>query len=56
MLIYFVKFVESKYRIDINAAAVSQLNRAITHGHEKGVFVLPKGGLLYTPLVYPLIP
>ncbi|KAF9065322.1 hypothetical protein BDP27DRAFT_1229161 [Rhodocollybia butyracea] len=37
------KFVESKYKIDVNASAASQLNRAITSGNEKGVFVLPKG-------------
>lgn len=37
------KFVESKYRIELNAAASSQLNRAITTGSEKGTFVLPKG-------------
>jgi|SRR5882762_2434744 len=27
----------------MNAAAASQLNRAIAHGAEKGTFVLPKG-------------
>ncbi|KAK0503044.1 hypothetical protein EDD18DRAFT_615744 [Armillaria luteobubalina] len=37
------KFVESKYHIDLNNTAASQLNRAITSGHEKGVFILPKG-------------
>jgi histone H1/5 len=29
--------------VEMNAAAASQLNRAITHGAEKGTFVLPKG-------------
>jgi len=37
------KFVESKHHVEINASAASQLNRAIAHGAEKGVFVLPKG-------------
>ncbi|KIY51048.1 hypothetical protein FISHEDRAFT_71342 [Fistulina hepatica ATCC 64428] len=37
------KFVESKYDIDLSAAAASQLNRAIAAGSEKGTFVLPKG-------------
>ncbi|KAF9002019.1 hypothetical protein BDQ17DRAFT_1426298 [Cyathus striatus] len=37
------KFVESKYHIYLNATAASQLNRAITSGSEKGIFVLPKG-------------
>ncbi|KAJ3726179.1 hypothetical protein C8R42DRAFT_575540 [Lentinula raphanica] len=37
------KFVGSKYKIDVNASTASQLNRAITSGSEKGVFVLPKG-------------
>ena len=31
----------------MNAAAASQLNRAIAHGAEKGTFVLPKGLSLY---------
>ncbi|CAK5279601.1 unnamed protein product [Mycena citricolor] len=37
------KFVESKYKVEVNAAAASQLNRAITSGSERGQFVLPKG-------------
>jgi len=37
------KFVETKYHIDMNALAASQLSRAITTGSEKGIFVLPKG-------------
>jgi hypothetical protein len=39
----FTQFVESKYKIELNAAAASQLNRAIASGHEKGLFQLPKG-------------
>ncbi|KAF7978097.1 hypothetical protein HWV62_1498 [Athelia sp. TMB] len=37
------KFVEQHYAVEMNAAAASQLNRAIAHGAEKGTFVLPKG-------------
>jgi histone H1/5 len=37
------KYVELKYNIKIDATAASQLNRAIAHGSEKGIFVLPKG-------------
>ncbi|KAF8136306.1 hypothetical protein EV363DRAFT_1319249 [Boletus edulis] len=37
------KFVDSKYHLTMNAAAASQLNRAITHGMVSGNFVLPKG-------------
>lgn len=37
------KFVETKYKIHPNQTSNSQLARAITHGAEKGIFVLPKG-------------
>jgi len=37
------KFVETKHHVAMNATAASQLNRAIAHGAEKGIFVLPKG-------------
>jgi histone H1/5 len=37
------KFIEAHYAVEINPAAASQLNRAIAHGADKGVFVLPKG-------------
>ncbi|ETW85454.1 hypothetical protein HETIRDRAFT_246587, partial [Heterobasidion irregulare TC 32-1] len=37
------KFVEIKYKIYPNQTSNSQLARAITHGAEKGIFVLPKG-------------
>jgi hypothetical protein len=39
----YPQFVEEKYKVEMNAAAASQLNRAIAHGAEKGTFVLPKG-------------
>jgi len=37
------KFIEAHYAVEINPTAASQLNRAIAHGADKGVFVLPKG-------------
>ncbi|KAJ7343669.1 hypothetical protein DFH08DRAFT_702130 [Mycena albidolilacea] len=37
------KFVESKYKVELNPSTASQLNRAITSGSERGTFVLPKG-------------
>ncbi|KIK93165.1 hypothetical protein PAXRUDRAFT_829247 [Paxillus rubicundulus Ve08.2h10] len=37
------KFVDSKYHLPMNTASASHLNRAITHGADKGNFVLPKG-------------
>lgn len=40
---YLCKFVETKYHLDLNATAASQLRRAIVAGNEKGTFVLPKG-------------
>lgn len=40
-----LQFVEHKYHIDLNSLTASQLNRAITSGSEKGIFLLPKGPL-----------
>ncbi|KAJ7738482.1 hypothetical protein DFH07DRAFT_82233 [Mycena maculata] len=37
------KFVETKYKVELNPSTASQLNRAITSGSERGTFVLPKG-------------
>ncbi|KAJ7063114.1 hypothetical protein C8F01DRAFT_1209479 [Mycena amicta] len=37
------KFIESKYKVEFNAAHASQLSRAITTGSERGTFTLPKG-------------
>ncbi|EJD05964.1 uncharacterized protein FOMMEDRAFT_18190 [Fomitiporia mediterranea MF3/22] len=37
------KFIESKYKITMDAFHTSQLSRAIVSGSEKGTFVLPKG-------------
>jgi histone H1/5 len=46
------QFVEENYKLEINAAATSQLNRAIAHGAEKGTFVLPKGRYVLLLNVY----
>lgn len=35
--------METKYKVELNAAATTQLAKAIVSGAEKGVFVLPKG-------------
>ena len=40
------QFVETKYKVELNAAATTQLAKAIVSGSEKGVFVLPKGNAL----------
>ncbi len=37
------RFVETKYKIEFGAAQTNQLNKAISHGADKGVFALPKG-------------
>ncbi|KAJ3763739.1 histone H1 [Lentinula raphanica] len=37
------KYAEEKYKLEMNASHLSQLNRAITHGAETGMFMLPKG-------------
>ncbi|OSX64932.1 hypothetical protein POSPLADRAFT_1053735 [Postia placenta MAD-698-R-SB12] len=37
------KYISEKYKLDIEGANASQLNRALTHGAEKGVFAFPKG-------------
>lgn len=39
------QFVETKYKVELNAATNTQLSKAIISGAEKGVFVLPKGKL-----------
>jgi len=37
------KYIETKYKVEMNASATSQLSRAIISGVEKDIFVLPKG-------------
>ena len=41
------RFVETTYGLELGPAQVTQLNRAISSGAEKGTFYLPKG----TPVV-----
>lgn len=37
------RFVETIYNLELGPAQVTQLNRAISNGAEKGTFYLPKG-------------
>jgi histone H1/5 len=37
------QYAEDTYHLDMTAANIYQLNRAITTGTESGTFVLPKG-------------
>jgi hypothetical protein len=37
------RYVETTYSLDLGPAQVTQLNRAISNGAEKGTFYLPKG-------------
>jgi histone H1/5 len=37
------RFVEANYNLQLGPAQVTQLNRAISSGAEKGTFYLPKG-------------
>jgi histone H1/5 len=46
-----LRFVESKYKLEIGAAQTTQLAKAITTGAEKGVFILPKG-MLWRSIFY----
>lgn len=37
------RFVEATYSLELGPAQVTQLNKAISTGAEKGTFYLPKG-------------
>ncbi|KAI0928380.1 hypothetical protein AcW1_005640 [Taiwanofungus camphoratus] len=37
------KYITEKYKLEIEGANASQLNRAIAHGAQIGIFALPKG-------------
>lgn len=37
------RFIEDRYKMEVTPAVVSNINRSITYGAEKGTFVLPKG-------------
>lgn len=38
-----LKYIQDKYRISLSGVNATQLNRAIAHGAENGMFTLPKG-------------
>lgn len=38
-----IRFVEATYNLELGPAQVTQLNKAISNGAEKGTFYLPKG-------------
>lgn len=40
---FFIKFAEEQYQIELTGTNLFQLNRAITSGAEAGIFTLPKG-------------
>ena len=48
------RFVETTYNLDLGPAQVTQLNKAISNGADKGTFYLPKGMLVTTSVRYPL--
>ena len=58
-----LRYVESKYKLEIGAAQTTQLAKAISVGAERGVFFLPKGmfwcevysKLLYILVIFPFI-
>lgn len=37
------RFVEATYNLELGPAQVTQLNKAISNGADKGTFYLPKG-------------
>lgn len=37
------RFVETTYNLELGPAQVTQLNKAISNGADKGTFYLPKG-------------
>jgi len=52
----FPRFVETTYNLDLGPAQVTQLNKAISNGADKGTFYLPKGMPVTTSVGGPLIP
>ena len=43
LIIMMHRFVETNYNLDLGPAQVTQLNKAISNGADKGTFFLPKG-------------
>jgi hypothetical protein len=50
----FHRFVEATYDLELGPAQVTQLNKAISNGADKGTFYLPKGMLVTTVIECPL--
>jgi hypothetical protein len=48
------RFVEATYNLELGPAQVTQLNKAISNGAEKGTFYLPKGMLITESIRCPL--
>lgn len=46
------RYVEEQYNLQIGNAQNTQLARAIATGAEKGIFVLPKGGIIPLNVTY----
>ena len=44
------RFVEANYNLELGPAQVTQLNKAISNGADKGTFYLPKGMLMNTSI------
>lgn len=43
LLTMMYRFVEGTYNLELGPAQVTQLNKAISNGADKGTFYLPKG-------------
>jgi linker histone H1 and H5 family len=41
------KYIEEKYKMEVTASVISNINRSIAYGADKGTFVLPKGALTH---------
>ena len=48
------RFVETTYNLELGPAQVTQLNKAISNGADKGTFYLPKGMLINSSIRCPL--
>ena len=44
------RFVEATYNLELGSAQVTQLNKAISNGADKGTFYLPKGMPVTVPI------
>lgn len=46
------KFIEERYKMEVTASVISNINRSIAYGAGKGTFVLPKGMLILVDLPF----